>query len=194
MFDEEKLLVSMMKAGNSYAFEKLYFKYCKKLYNFIFSICKNREDTEGLVQSVFMKVWEKRTEIDKEQSFSGYIFRIAKNSLLNKIKKRINERAYLDYLLSRPEDLSNSVEKNINFLELNIEIERLINNIPEKRREIFLLSRIEGLTYREIAAKLSISVNTVNTQISKSLEELRDRLPDKFFPARKQTDSKSNNK
>jgi len=181
----------MMKAGNSYAFEKLYFRYCKKLYNFVFSICKNREDTEELVQLVFMKVWEKRAEIDTELSFSGYIFRIAKNSLLNKIKKRINERVYLDYLLSRPEDLSNSVEKNINFLELNLEIERLINNIPEKRREIFLLSRMEGLTYREIAAKLSISVNTVNTQISKSLEELRDRLPDKFFTARGKTGNKS---
>ncbi len=182
----------MMKAGNSYAFEKLYFKYCKKLYNFVFSICKNREDTEGLVQLVFMKVWEKRTEIDTEQSFSGYIFRIAKNSLLNKIKKKLNERVYLDYLLSRPEDLSNSVEKNINFLELNLEIDRLIKNIPEKRRKIFLLSRMEGLTYREIAAKLNISVNTVNTQISKSLEELRDRLPDKFFPALTKTDSKRN--
>lgn len=191
MSDEEKILVSMMKAGNSYAFEKLYFRYCKKLYNFVFGICRNREDAEGLVQLVFMKVWEKRTEIDTELSFSGYIFRIAKNSLLNKIKKKINEKVYLDYLLSRPEDLSNSVEKNINFLELNIEIERLINNIPEKRRNIFLLSRMEGLTYREIAAKLNISVNTVNTQISKSLEELRDRLPDKLFPAREKTGSKS---
>lgn len=183
----------MMKAGNSYAFEKLYFRYCKKLYNFVFSICKNREDTEGIVQFVFMKVWEKRTEIDTELSFSGYIFRIAKNSLLNNIKKKINERVYLDYLLSHPEDFSNSVEKNINYLELNLEIDRLINNIPEKRRKIFLLSRMEGLTYREIAEKLNISVNTVNTQISKSLEELRDRLPDKFFSVRKQTDSKNNN-
>ena len=193
MSDEDKLLVSMMKAGNSYAFEKLYFRYCKKLYNFVFGICRNREDAEGLVQLVFMKVWEKRTEIDTELSFSGYIFRIAKNSLLNKIKKKINEKVYLDYLLSRPEDLSNSVEKNINYLELNTEIERLIKNIPEKRRNIFLLSRQEGLTYKEIAAKLNISVNTVNTQISKSLEKLRDELPDKFFPARKQADSKNNN-
>lgn len=193
MSDEEKLFVSMMKAGNSYAFEKLYFKYCKKLYNFVFSICKNREDTEGLVQLVFMKVWEKRSEIDPELSFSGYIFRIAKNSLLNRLKKKVNERVYMDYLLSRPEDLSNSVEKNINFLELNLEIERLINNIPEKRRKIFLLSRMEGLTYREIAEKLNISVNTVNTQISKTLEELRDRLEDKIFPDLTQTDNKGNN-
>jgi RNA polymerase sigma-70 factor (ECF subfamily) len=188
MPDEEKLLVSMMKAGNSYAFEKLYFRYCKKLYNFIFSICKNREDADGLVQSVFMKVWEKRTEIDPEQSFSGYIFRIAKNSLLNKIKRKTNERVYMDYLLSRPEDLSNSIEKNINYLELNLEIERLLEDIPVKRRRVFLLSRMEGLTYREIAAKLNISVNTVNTQISKTLEELRDRLADKIFPAHRQKD------
>jgi RNA polymerase sigma-70 factor (ECF subfamily) len=191
MADEEKLLVSMMRAGNGYAFEKLYYKYCKKLYNFVFSIIKNKEDAEGTVQLVFMKVWEKRTEIDPEKSFSGYVFRIAKNNLLNRIKKQINERVYLDYLLSRPEDLSNSVEKNINFLELNLEIERLIKNIPEKRRKIFLLSRMEGLTYREIAEKLNISVNTVNTQISKTLEELRDSMADKVLPALTKADHKS---
>ena len=192
MSDEEKLLVSMMKAGNSYAFKKLYFRYCKKLYNFAFNICRNKEDAEGLVQLVFMKVWEKRTEIDPEQSFSGYLFRIARNNLLNRIKKKINERVYLDYLLSRPEDLSSPVEKDINFLELNFEIERLIKNIPEKRRKIFLLSRLDGLTYGEIAEKLHISVNTVNTQISKTLEELRDRLADQVFPARTKAGSKSN--
>ena len=191
MSDEEKLLVSLMKAGNSYAFEKLYFRYCKKLYNFIFSICKNKEDAEGLVQLVFMKVWEKRTQLDPEQSFSGYIFRIAKNDLLNRIKKKINERVYVDYLLSRPEDLSNSVEKNINFLELNLEIERLLTHVPEKRRKIFQLSRMEGLTYREIADQLNISVNTVNTQISKTLEELRDRLADEVFPSLNKIDTKN---
>ncbi len=112
--------------------------------------------------------------------------------MLNQLNRKITERVHLDYLLSRPEDFSNSVEKCVNFLELNDEIERLIKNIPEKWREVFLLSREKGLTYREIAAKLNISVNTVNTQIRKSLEEIRDGLPDKLFPSLKKTDSINN--
>ncbi len=183
----------MMKAGNSYAFEKLYFRYCKKLFSFVFSICKNKEEAEGMVQTVFMKVWEKRKEIDPEQSFSGYIFRIARNNLLNEIKKKTNERVYINYLLSRPRDHSNSIERNIDYLELNLEIERLLNSIPEKRRKVFMLSRMEGLTYREIAEKLGISVNTVNTQISKTLEELRNRLADTVFPSQKQKDDNDHN-
>jgi len=185
MSKEEKIYVSLMKAGNSFAFERMYFKYSKKLYNFAFNILKNKEDAEGLVQNVFMKIWETRSEINTELSFGGYIFRIAKNMLLNQLKKKINEKVYLDYLLTSPEDTILPVDQEINFLELSLEIERLINDLPEKRREIFLLSRKEGLTYREISERLNISVNTVNTQISKSLEYIRDHLVNKFYPDQK---------
>lgn len=174
-----------MKAGNTYAFEKLYFKYSKKLYNFAFGLLKNREDAEGIVQNVFMKIWETRLEINSELSFSGYIFRIAKNLLINKLKRRITEKVYLDYLMTNPEDNNLPVEQEINYLELNLEIERLISNLPSKRREIFLLSQRECLTYREIAKKMNISVNTVNTQISKSLEYIREHLIKVFYSERK---------
>jgi RNA polymerase sigma-70 factor (ECF subfamily) len=182
MTGKEKILVSLMKAGNSFAFEKLYNVYGKKLYNFAFNIIKNKEDAEGIVQNVFMKIWETRSEINTEQSFSGYIFRIARNMLINQLKKALTEKVYLNYLLTFPEETGFPVEQEINFLELNMEIERLVNSLPEKRREIFLLSRNEGLTYKEIAEKLNISVNTVNTQISKSLEHIRDHLASKFYP------------
>lgn len=174
-----------MKAGNSFAFERLYSKYSKKLYNFAFNISKSKEDSEELVQNVFMKIWETRSEIKVELSFGSYIFRIAKNMLLNQLKKRINDKVYLDYLLAIPEDIILPIEQEINFLELNLEIERLIGELPEKRREIFLLSRHDGLSYREIAEKLNISVNTINTQISKSLEYIRNHLVNKFYPEQK---------
>jgi len=185
MSKEENILVSLLKAGNSFAFEKLYFRYSKKLYNFAFNILKSKEDAEGIVQNVFTKIWETRSEINTELSFGAYIFRIAKNILLNQLKKKIIERRYIEYLLTMPEDSFQPVEQEINFLEMNMEIERLISELPEKRREIFRLSRQEGLTYREIAEKKNISVNTVNTQISKSLEHIRDHLAIKFYPVRK---------
>jgi len=185
MSAKEEILVSLMKAGNSFAFEKLYFKYSKKLYNFAFNILKSKEDSEELVQNVFMKIWETRSEIKVELSFGSYIFRIAKNILLNQLKKRINEKVYMDYLQAIPENIIFHVEQELNFLELNQEIKRLIGELPEKRREIFLLSRNDGLSYKEIAEKLNISVNTINTQISKSLEHIRDHLIDKFYPERK---------
>ena len=101
--------------------------------------------------------------------------------MLNQLKKKIIEKEYLNYLLATPEDTSLPVEQEVNFMELNLEIERIINELPEKRRKIFRLSREEGLTYKEIAEKMDISVNTVNTQISKSLEYIRDHLAIKFY-------------
>jgi RNA polymerase sigma-70 factor (ECF subfamily) len=188
MSNKERILITLVKAGNSYAFERLYYSYNKKLYNFAFNITKNKEDAEGLVQDVFMKIWETRSEINPELSFGGYIFRIAKNMLYNQIKKEVNKKIYAQYLLKCPEDVVVPVEQEINYLELNQEIERLITTLPEKRRTVFLLSRNAGLTYREIAEKLNISVNTVNTQISKSLEQIRDHLVNKFYPEKRQSD------
>ena len=182
MPEKEKILVSLMKAGNSFAFEKLYFGYSKKLYNFALNILNSKEDAEGIVQNVFTKIWETRSEINTELSFAGYIFRIAKNMMLNQLKKKINEKTYINYLLSKPEVTSQPVEQVIYFMELNFEIERIISELPEKRRKIFRLSRNEGLTYKEIAEEMNISVNTVNTQISKSLEHIRDQLAIKFYP------------
>jgi len=184
MSKEQKILVSLLKAGNSCAFEKLYFRYSKKLYNFAFNILKSKEDAEGIVQNVFIKIWETRSEINTDLSFGAYIFRIVKNLLLNQLKKRIIEKKYINYLQTIPEDSFMPVEQEINFIELNLEIERLISELPEKRREIFRLSRYEGLTYREIAEKMDVSVNTVNTQISKSLEHIRDHLANKFYPVK----------
>ena len=181
MPEKEKILVSLMKAGNSFAFEKLYFGYSKKLYNFALNILNSKEDAEGIVQNVFTKIWETRSEINTELSFGSYIFRIAKNMMLNQLKKKINEKTYINYLLTKPEDTSRPVEQVINFMELNFEIERIISELPEKRRKIFRLSRNEGLTYKEIAEKMNISVNTVNTQISKSLEHIRDQLTIEFY-------------
>jgi len=90
MSQEEKMLISLMKAGNSFAFEKLYFCYSKKLYNFAFNILKCKEDAEGIVQNVFTKIWETRSEINTELSFGAYIFRIAKNMMLNQLRKKNN--------------------------------------------------------------------------------------------------------
>ena len=122
MLNEEKILVSLLKTGNSFAFEKLYFSYSKKLYNFAFNILRNKEDAEGIVQNVFTKIWEARSEINIELSFGSYIFQIAKNMMLNQLKKKIIEKNYINYLLTIPEDSFLPVEQEINFLELNMEI------------------------------------------------------------------------
>lgn len=172
-FGEDNIWVSYLKQGNSRAFEQLFLKYQKKLYHFGYKILKNKEEAENLVQAVFMDIWENREQINEEKSFSGYIFKIAKNKIYNMLRKKINEQLYLNYITehsSETEELRTEGSVSPQSEEM---YEKLINSLPERRKEIFLLSRNDGLTYKEIALKLNISENTVDTQIRNALDFLR---------------------
>lgn len=169
---EDKILVFHLKQGNPKAFEQLFLRYQKKVYYFCKKILKNREESENLVQTIFTEIWENRGYIDEEKSFSGYLFKAAKNKVYNVLRKKMNEQIYRDYICdNNSESISEDQHDNKQLIEI---LEGLINHLPERRREIFLLSRSEGLTYKEIAEKLQISENTVDSQIRNSLDFLRE--------------------
>ncbi len=173
---DEKILVCQLKQGNDEAFKQLFLKYHKKLYHFSKKILKDRDESEGIVQNVFMEIWETRKRLDEEKSFSGYLFKIAKNKIYNTIRKKINEQVYREYIVSENHGNGPSVEDEYNSRHLSITIEKLIDSLPRRRKEVFLLSRDEGLTYKEIATKLKISENTVDTQIRSALNFLRNQF------------------
>ncbi|MGD2034139.1 MAG: RNA polymerase sigma-70 factor [Bacteroidales bacterium] len=177
---QDKRWVGRLKAGDDTAFEKLYLKYNKKLFNFSYRLLQSRQEAEGLVQDTFMKLWEMRYKLDENYSFSGYIFKIARNKIYNIFRVRINERYYREYIQEYAEKLENNLERKLNYDELNTYYLDLISKLPERRKEIFLLSRNEGYTYREIAQRLQISENTVDTQIRKSLDFFRQSLREKY--------------
>ncbi len=178
---QDKRLVTLLKANDITAFEKLFLKYNKRLYVYCFKMISNRFEAEEITQDTFIKVWEARQNIDENRSFSGYIFKIAHNKLFNLIRKKINERYYKEYLEEYAETIEKSTEAYINFKELENLLDELTDKLPERRKRIFLLSRNDGLTYKEIARKLNISENTVDTQIRKVLDFFRQVLREKFL-------------
>lgn len=125
-----------------------------------------------MVQDVFMKVWEARNHIDPIQSFNGYIFRITKNAALNKLRKRVGEP---DSFASVKDDSSalNITEQDVLFGEMKDLVDAAIEGLPPKRQEVFRLSRYEGLSNKEIAERLGISVNTIEGQMRKAIKYLR---------------------
>jgi RNA polymerase sigma-70 factor (ECF subfamily) len=122
-----------------------------------------------------------RSGLDESHSFNGYLFKIAQNDIYNLFRKRINEKYYQEYFLEYAEKLECSLEDKINYNELVEIIDQLIEELPDRRKIIFTFSRKEGLTYREIADKLDISENTVDTQIRKALDYIRQHLRNKYF-------------
>ncbi len=169
----EKILVCELKKGNSKAYELLFFHYFKKLYNFSYKITRDTQESEDLVQDVFISVWNSRDKLDENRSFSGFVFKIARNKALNLIKQKLTRQIYSQYTSNEESLQGNS---DIEAQEFSKIINASISSLPEKTKEIFLLSRNEGLTYIEISQKLNISENIVDHEIRKALKKIKEIL------------------
>jgi len=175
-YEERKCLVAL-STGDFNAFNILYEKYHRALYFFALKLSKNQHEAEELVQSVFVTVWETRQTIDPEKSFSAYLFSIARNRFYDMLRKRVIESCYADYILQQNILMASDLEKKIEDREINEIINKLLQQVPERRLEIYRMSREENLSYKQIAEKLQISENTVDTQIRNVLNFLRKELP-----------------
>lgn len=167
----------MLKEDNAYAFKCIFDKYQQRV--FLFS-CNylGKSEAEEIVQSVFVKVWESRKTINEDMKFSSYLFTISKNSILNYLRYNTYIHKHSANIRNNDGERFNSEETSevVEYQELKLNIEKVINELPERRRKIFLLNREEGLSYAEISNVLDISVNTVETQIRRSLKYLKERV------------------
>ena len=174
---KEADLLSALTAGDFKAFGMLYNKYHQALYSFVMWLSKNPHDAEELVQFVFVSVWEARQSIDPEKSFRAYLFSIARNRFFDMLRKRVNKNCYIDYVLHQNMQVAPDLEQQIEGAEINQVINSLLQQLPARRQMIFRMSREENLSYKQIAKKLQISENTVDTQIRNVLNFLRKNLP-----------------
>jgi RNA polymerase sigma-70 factor (ECF subfamily) len=175
---EEYLLIRQFKNGDHHSFKVLYQKYAPKLCGFSRKYLNSDEDAEEIVQEVFLRIWEKRENVDESQSFSSYIFQAAKHRIFNGFRKKVNEQAYLDFVVYANDASSNFTDMAVEYQEIKSKAEAVISAMPPKRQEIFRLSREQGLKNKEIAEKLQISIKTVENQMSQALKFLREELMD----------------
>lgn len=159
------------------AFREFFELYVRKIYQFVLGYIKNKAEAEDITQNIFIKIWESRGSIDISKSFEGFIFTIAHRMVLDhfrrrEIKLKLHENfnpGFVDEIIASsmsPEDL-------LNRHQLESLYERSLRKLPPKRKEIFLLSRHKGLSNKEIAERLGISVKTVENQMTAALSSLR---------------------
>lgn len=162
-----------LKEGDTFAFEVLFYKYRNKIKGFATKLVPTQIDPDEIVQEVFVKIWLKKESIDPEKNFQSYLFSIAKNLVLDHLKSAVNRKLYFveehfqqDLIAEKDAEIQFSADTEERMLSL-------IQQIPERRREIFCLSRFDGLSYKQIAKRLNITENTVDSQIRNSLTFLR---------------------
>lgn len=170
----ESLLVQNLSKGNILAFNSLYKEYSRRLYIFAYRYLRSEEETEELVQEVFTIVWEKRIELKTELSFKSFLFTIA----FNIIRKHFRNKYYLNKYLKTNlvTDSDSQTSNKIIYNSLYKFIFDLVNELPDRRKEIFIRSRVRGNTIKEIAEDLNISHKTVENQLTAALKYIRINL------------------
>jgi len=171
-------LFPAIKQGNHEAFRQFFDIYEKRIYGFLYKILRSHEDVEELLQVVFVKIWENRTTINHELSPDAYVFKIAKNSALDALRQKVRKLFLEKQLVNKFKAGENAGEETDSLVDndLRLFIDKLMSNVPERRREIFKLRYEQELSYKEIAKRLNISENTVDTQIRRTLNYLRTQL------------------
>lgn len=180
MQNDEKDTIRKIRQSDSKAFEKVYLEHHKKINTYIFQFIHNSEESLNILQDVFISVWEMREKIDEELPIQQLLYRVAKNKVLNYLRKSVNEKYYINYCKENHSELDLSTEELIQYQELETIFRDCINNLPERRREIFLCSIDSGLSYKEISEKLNISENTIDSQIRNALDYIRKTVKAKF--------------
>lgn len=173
-----KKLVEEIRQNNKEAFEQLFHFHYTGLQRFLWGYVKSSDIAEGLVQEVFVRIWEKRKSLNPDENIKTYIYKVGRNLAIDHLRHQKivqkwekEKKALRSYSLVR-KNLDDKVHKKFMLKE----VKKAISNLPERRRQVFILSRYEGMSYKEIADVLDISVNTVETQISRALSTLRDKF------------------
>ncbi len=181
----EKDLFLKIKKGDIFAFEKLFKTYYKNLCFFAEHYVREKSMAEEIVGNFFLNFWEKRRYIDIKGSVKSYLYTSIHNRCLKYLEHLKVMKKYRDYAhamlknkellmpLSDSYPLANLVSK-----EIVKDIEKAIDELPDKCKEVFCLSRFEEMSYEDISTKLEISINTVRTQMKRALKKLRDSLKD----------------
>ena len=173
----ETRLLTELKNGSFHAFERLYNMYSGKLYNFIMRISSgNQYMAEEVVQSAFIRVWEVRERVEPESSFISFLCTIAKNLLMNMYQRQTVEYVYNEYLKNTGVDRDSQTEESIDLRFLNEYIDSLAEELPAQRKKIFILSKRQNYTNKEIAEMMGISESTVATQLSLAVKFMREQL------------------
>lgn len=170
---EEQDWLEQLKLGDELALKKIFNHYFKYLLVTGYNIIGDNEKAKDLVQDVFFELWKKRDQINIESSLKSYLRRAIVNRSLNYIKSSRRFDWGDDHLDAQAPDTGISPQRLLEAGDLQNAINAAIDGLPKKCKAVFMLSRFENLSHKEIAAKLDISTKTIENQITKALKIIR---------------------
>lgn len=180
ILENEALLLQQVRAGEVKAFETLFRFYHKPLRYFAKEYLKDDDESEDAIQQVFVNIWERRDQMHLTSSFKSYVYTAVRNTCLKKLDKTKHTH-FSDWEEDNDITDTYSASSAVHEKDLSKAIEVAIQNLPERCRLVFRLSRFGQMSYQEIANELNISIKTVENQIGKALATLRQSLKHHFI-------------
>jgi len=178
VFSTNRKLIKHLKKGNEDAYALLVKTYYKSLCDYALGLSRNKFKAEDIVQNVFIRIWEQRSKIKSGFSLKSFLYKAVYNEFVNQYRKEVSigkmERKYFDSINLIYE------EKDEDLNRLILLVENEIEQLPPKCKEIFLLSKKEGLTYAEIAIYLNVSIKTVENQMCIAFSTIRKKMERKM--------------
>lgn len=170
--------LSLLRQGNHGVFKELFDMYFDPLCRYAFSILKDADESQDIVQKVFFKLWDGHQQIEIQTSIKSYLYRIVHNESINFLNQRANRMRLNNQILDYRSFETNNTSEHVISTDLQKAIDQALAELPTQCRKVFEMSRMNQMTYLQIANDLSISVNTVENHISKALKKLRVSLND----------------
>ncbi|MDN5216734.1 sigma-70 family RNA polymerase sigma factor [Fulvivirgaceae bacterium BMA12] len=172
----ERKLVENLKTGCKSSFQKLFDIYHKKIYNISRKMGLSQENAEDVVQELFLFIWSKREILNPDHSFNAFLQIISKRLVFKQIKSEVNKVSFNAYLQQYGMAIDNQTDDYIVFSDLEAYSQKGLDNLSEKRKQIFMLSKQHGLSNDEIAEKLNISKRTVENQLYRATKAVNEHL------------------
>lgn len=171
--DISPVLIEELAGGNHAAYEDIYFRYRKNIKNFLLSFVRDDDIADDITQEVFITLWENRTKLEPQKGVLSYLFRIAQNKMLKHMEHRKVRENFLQFKRWETHD-SVSSDDALLLQEADTLIHAIISRMPEKRRQVFELSRFEGRSIEEIALLLNISQDNVRKHLRLAIKDIRE--------------------
>lgn len=175
IIDLHKIL-SALAQDDEASLEKLFNHYYPRLFNFSKSILKLEDGIDDILQEVFVKIWKNRKNISSAATFNSYIFIITRNLLLNELRRQLSFQNTKEEVKRLSLANEYSLSEQIDYQELKEKIDAFVEELPDRQKEVFLLSRSEGLSHKEIAEKLGIKPKTVEYHITLAVRCLKEKI------------------
>jgi RNA polymerase sigma-70 factor (family 1) len=172
-------LIDMLKAGDESALTAIYKRYWQQLFLSACHVLKDKQACEDVIQELFIKLWNSRNNVEIAVSLKAYLHASIRYEVYRQIRAGVATTDVFDALADRLPSPANY--ENLEYKELVLQVNSVVNTLPEKCREVYRLSREEYLTHKQIASRLNISTKTVENHLTKALKQLRTSLGTLFL-------------